>query len=332
MIFGISPNSHPDRGLRRGWVLLCLLLAGLIPALAQAAVAVTPLADFDLGNWAPGAGNMTASRDLCAVSVVGGRLTANNDNQLRPWGATLHDHNGASSASVFRIEHEGGGSFIDVEVRLRDLRTGAEQALAPSVGTDTDKTGDELGCPRGGPNGRLTVRILGGGLAAARAGTYEGQFTLEINGGSNGSDTASTSFGIRVNVPDLVRISNLNDIALGFFPGSAEMSGSDTLCVYRNDPAGAYTVEASGQGSGNAFVVAQNGAELPFLVDFSDGNGWRPLAAGGAPLAAGNASSASMDCGGATNASVRVRIQEDTLANAEPGSYAGRLTLTVAPI
>ena len=332
MIFRISHNSEPDRGPRRGWVLACLLLVGLFPALAQAGVAVTPLANYDLGSWSPGSGNLSASRDFCAISVVGNGLTANGDNQLRPWGATLHDDRGASSAGVFRIEHTAGGSFIDIEVRLRDLRSNFEEGLAPGVGTETDKTGDELGCPRGGPNGRLTIRILGGSLAAARAGSYESRFTLEINGSSNGSDTDATSFLIRVDVPDLVRISNLNDIALGFFPGSGDMIGSDALCVYRNDPAGAYTVEAAGQGAGNAFVVAQNGTELPFAVDYSDGNGWRSLTAGGAPLAAGNASSASMDCGGATNASVRVRIQSETLSNAAPGSYAGRLTLTVAPI
>lgn len=328
-----SRHANPShRGVRRGVATACLLLMAWLSTGAHAAVAVTPVADYDFGTWSPGSGTQTASRDFCAVSVVGNRLTANNPNQLRPWGATLQDDSGASSANVFRIEHVAGGSFIELEVRLRDLRSGAEESLAPGVGTATDKTGDELHCPGGGPNGRLSVRVLGSGLAAVRAGSYEGQFTLEINGGSNGRDTDATTFAIRIDVPDLVRISNLNDIALGFYPGSGEMVGSDALCVYRNDPAGAYTVEASGQGSGNAFVLAQNGVELPFAVDYSDGNGWRALSAGGAPLAAGNAHSGSIDCGGGSNASVRVRITESVLANAEPGSYAGRLTLTVAPI
>ncbi len=328
-----SPHdSQRHRGLRRGVALACLLLAWVSSAV-QAGVAVTPLADYDFGVWSPGSGTLAASRDFCAVSVVGnGLVVGNNPNRMRPWGATLYDDSGASSAAVFRIEHAAGGSFIDLEVRLRDLRTGAEESLAPNVGTATDKTGDQLNCPNGGPNGRLSVRVLGSGLAAARAGSYEGQFTLEINGGPNEQQTDATTFVVRIDVPDLVRISNLNDIALGFYPGSGDMSGSDALCVYRNDPAGAYTVEASGQGTGNAFVLAQNGTELPFAVDYSDGNGWHNLAAGGAPLPAGNASSTSVDCGGATNASVRVRIQEAALADAEPGSYAGRLTLTVAPI
>ncbi len=320
------------RGTLRGMALLCLLFLACLSSAAYAAVAVTPVAGYDFGIWSPGSGAPAASQDFCVVSVVGNRLTANNSNQLRPWGATLYDDSGASSANVFRIEHVAGGSFIELEVRLRDLRSGAEESLAPGVVTATDKTGDELHCPRGGPNGRLSVRLLGSGLAAARAGSYEGQFTLEISGGSNGRDTDTTTFTIRIDVPDLVRISNLNDISLGFYPGSGEMVGSDALCVYRNDPAGAYTVEASGQGAGNAFVVAQNGTELPFAVDFSDGNGWRALTAGGAPLAAGNASSQALDCGGVLNAAVRVRIAEAELATAEPGSYAGRLTITVAPI
>lgn len=309
-----------------------LLLAGLLSGLAQAGVAVTPLADFDFGQGAPGGGQLSASRDFCAVSVVGNRLTANNANQLRPYGAKVESLDGAASGNSFRLAHVNGGHFLNVELRLRDLRSGVEEVLLPNVGTATDKTGDELGCPRGGPNGRLLVRLLGSELAAARAGVYEGQFSLEINGGSNGRDTDATTFRIRVEIPDLVRISSLNDIALGFFPGSGDLSGTDALCVYRNDPAGAYLVEASGQGAGRAFVVASNGVELPFAVDYSDGNGWRNLTAGGLPVAAGNAHAAATDCGGANNARVRVRIDEHVLASAEPGSYAGSLTLTVAPI
>lgn len=315
--------------LRRGLALLCLLLATLLPGTGLAAVAVTPLADLNLGIWAPGNGQISASRDFCAVSVVGNRLTANNPNQLRPYGATVETLNGGGSG--FRLDHASGNGSLQVALRLRDLRTGSEETLAPNVGTATDKTGDELDCPGGGPNGRLTVVALAADLAGARAGVYAGQFTLEINGGSNGSDTASTTFMIRIEVPDLVSISGLDDIALGLFPGSGDMQGSDNLCVYRNDPAGAYLVEASGQGAGNAFVVAQNGSELPFAVDYSDGNGWQTLTPGQA-LAAANANSTATDCGGARNASVRVRIEEAVLGSATPGNYAGRLTLTVAPI
>ncbi|MCC5888713.1 MAG: hypothetical protein JJT88_19930 [Gammaproteobacteria bacterium] len=322
----------PVRGLARALLGVGLLLAGLLPLLAQGAVAVTPLSNFDFGHWSPGTGQLTASRDFCAVSVVGNRLTANNDNQLREFGAKVESLDGSASGSSFRLAHVDGGHFLNLELRLRDLRSGVEEVLSPNVGTATDKTGDELGCPRGGPNGRLIVRLLGSELAGARAGVYTGQFSLEINGGSNGRDTDSTTFVIRVEIPDLVRISSLNDIALGFFPGSGDLSGSDALCVYRNDPAGAYLVEASGQGAGQAFVVAKDGVELPFAVDYSDGSGWRSLTAGGAPVAAGNAHAAATDCGGATNASVRVRIDETVLATAQPGSYAGRLTLTVAPI
>jgi len=326
-------SSKPEaRGLARALLRVGLLLAGLLPMLVQAGVAVTPLADFDFGYWSPGAGQWVASRDFCAVSVVGDRLTANNANQLRPYGATVEDLDAAANGSTFRLAHVDGGHFLSIELRLRDLRSGVEEALAPNIGTATDKTGAERGCPSGGSNGRLIVRLLGSDLAATRAGIYEGRFSLAINGGSNGSTSDATTFRIRLDIPDLVRISSLGDIALGIFPGSGDLLGSDALCVYRNDPSGAYLVEASGQGAGEAFVVAEDGVELPFVVDYSDGSGWRALSAGGSPMAVGNADAAATDCTGASNASVRVRIDESVLASAEPGSYAGRLTLTVAPI
>lgn len=319
-------------GLARALLRVGVLLVALLPLLGQAGVAVTPLADFDFGHWSPTAGQLAASRDFCAVSVVGQRLTANNANQLRPYGVTVEALDAAASGGRFRLAHVEDGHFLNLELRLRDLRRGATEALAPNVGTAIDKTGDELGCPRGGPNGRLLLRLLGSDLAGARAGVYEGRFSLTVAGGSSGSDTEITTFRIRLEIPDLVRISSLGDIALGFFPGSGDLLGSDALCVYRNDPAGAYLVEASGQGAGEAFVVAQGEAELPFAVDYSDGSGWRTLSAGGSALAAGNADVVATDCGGGSNARVRVRIDEAALARAEPGSYAGRLTLTVAPI
>lgn len=326
-------TSKPEaRGLARALLRVGLLLAGLLPLLVQAGLAVTPLADFDFGRWSPNAGQLAASRDFCVVSVVGKRLTANNGNQLRPYGATIEALDAAASGSTFRLAHVEGGRFLSLELRLRDLRSGVEETMLPGIGTATDKVGDELGCPQGGPNGRLIVRLLGGDLAGSRAGVYEGRFSLAINGGANGSDTDMITFRIRLEIPDLVRISSLSDIALGIFPGSGDLLGSDALCVYRNDPAGAYLVEASGQGAGDAFVVAQGGVEMPFVVDYSDGSGWRALSAGGSAVAAGNADAAATDCGGASNASVRVRIDEAVLASAEPGSYAGRLTLTVAPI
>ena len=320
-----------DRAPFRGVAASCLLLLGLLAGDAEAGVAVTPLADYDFGSWSPGSGTVATSRDFCAVSVVGNRLTANNANQLRPWSATVRDDSGASSASVFRIEHADGDSFVELELRVQDQRSGVEAPLTP-MATATDMTGDELGCPRGGPNGRLTLRVLNSALAAARSGTFEGSFTLEINGGSNGNQTDATSFAVRIDVPDLVRISNLDDIALGFYSGSGAMVGSDAVCVYRNDPGGSYTVEASGQGAGSAFVLAHDGAELGFTVDYSDGNDWRAMTAGGVPLVAQNANSTAPDCGGMTNAGIRVRIEEEALANAEPGTYAGSLTLTVAPL
>jgi hypothetical protein len=136
---------------------------------------------------------------------------------------------------------------------------------------------------------------------------------------------------VRIEGPDLVRVSDLDDIDLGIFPGTGDLVGEDRICVYRNDPSTRYEVEAYGQGAASAFVLEQGTGSLPFEVEYDDGGGYAPVSAGRSMRASG-ADTASTACGGMDNAGVRVRVRESDLLTADAGSYAGTLTLTVAPI
>jgi|AntRauTorcE11898_2_1112593.scaffolds.fasta_scaffold26238_1 hypothetical protein len=320
-------NSHGhhsirrSRGIRRGlracaWLLL--MIAGIQ---VQAAVRIDNLRTMDLGTWSPGLGNAVATQDFCVQSDFLGFLPLD-------WAARVDDLGGASTATEYRIEPNGGGNPLTLTIRLIDLRTGAGETLVPGVLSAMDKTGDTRDCPRG-LNGRLEVRVDAADLASAPAGRFDGRFELFATGVGFGSDTSR--FRVRIEVPDLVRVSDLDDIDLGIFPGTGDLVGEDRICVYRNDPSTRYEVEAYGQGAASAFVLEQGTGSLPFEVEYDDGGGYAPVSAGRSMRASG-ADTASTACGGMDNAGVRVRVRESDLLTADAGSYAGTLTLTVAPI
>jgi len=306
-------------GLSSALVLLVALMLGF-PHSASAAVRVGNIPNLDLGDWTPGMGPVSVVEDFCVQSDIFGFFA------LR-WQARLDDLSGASTGSEFRIRSTSGSDSIAFTARLVDLRDGSSNTLTPGALTPIDYTGDFVNCPNG-LNARLEFNFDASGLEGAGTGTFEGDFSLFAQ--RFGSD--ADSFRLRIRIPGLVQISDFDDIFLGDFGGAGDMTGSDTLCVYRNDPAARYEVEARGQGAGDAFVLAQGGDEIPFEVDFDDGTGFASMTAGGAALAAEGADTASTTCGGINNATVRVTVREADLAAASGGAYTGALTLTVAPI
>lgn len=315
-----TPINARHRSLRCGLrALLWVAFMGLATQ-ASAAVVIDNLRNMDLGTWSPGGGNVAASQEFCVQSDFFFGIF------IIDWAARLDDLSGASTSGQFRIANGSGTDSLVVNVTLVDLRTGVPQTLAPGVQTPVNQTGDSARCPRG-LNARIEVRIDAAELAAARAGRFEGNFEFRATRSGSDSDT----FRIRVDVPDLVRVSGLDDIALGQFPGAGDMVGTDSVCVYRNDPSSRYEIEAGGDGTGRAFELRQGAAVLPFEVDYDDGSGFAALEAG-RTLGASGADTSSPVCGGLGTGSVRVRVREADLMTADAGGYAGTLTLTVAPI
>ncbi|MEE4298418.1 MAG: hypothetical protein V2J24_03155 [Pseudomonadales bacterium] len=302
-----------------------VLLLAVVSTNVSASLLIENIPDIDLGTWTPGMGPVSVTQDFCVESNF--LFFAAVD-----WAGRLTDLSGASTAGQFRLGNASGTSAVGFTARLVDLVTNASEELQPGVLTPMDQTGAFRNCPNG-INARLEFSFEARDLEGAGAGAYEGDFEFYAFGQNNfprpqdGTDT----FRLRIRVPELVQVSDLDDIALGAYGGFGDLSGTDSVCVYRNDAAAAYEVQAHGQGAGNAFVLEQGASSVPFEVEFDDGTGYAPLSAGEA-RAAGGADSASTSCGGAANAALRVTVRETDLASADAGAYAGTLTLTVAPL
>lgn len=159
------------------------------------------------------------------------------------------------------------------------------------------------------------------------------QSALAATDGTVGATSTGTS-NISVNVPDLIRISGLADLALGSYSGSGDMSGADDICVYTNKAPGNYFVTASGSGAANAFTITNGTNTIAYNVFFNDTTGTSgevSLASGVKSAQQTGANTTSASCGGSSSANFHVVVPEANIQAAPAGSYSGTLTLVVEP-
>lgn len=162
---------------------------------------------------------------------------------------------------------------------------------------------------------------------------WAGFFAVALAGGVSSAlaagDAVSTdkaSATISFTIPNLVRVSGLNDMNLGTFAGD-DLQAVDQLCVYRN-VSGAYAVTAVGGNDPALFVLghAEGDAAVPYQVSF----GGMRLEAGQSTATLGGASTSSASCHGGSNAEIAVQVSAtDIVAAARPGLYADVLTVIV---
>lgn len=166
--------------------------------------------------------------------------------------------------------------------------------------------------------------------AAAALGMVAAATANAASQGSLGA-TSQGDLTITLKVDALVQISDLNDISLGTFDGTTDLSGSDNVCVYSNN--GGFNITATGSGTSSAFTLAGGGTTVPYAVEWANSSG---ASSGtemfaGRPLNGQTAKFAGADCGGGTNTTVLVSVSQADLSSAPSDAYAGVLTLLVAP-
>jgi hypothetical protein len=306
---------------------ISLVLGACVAMDGHAGIRVDNIANMDFGTWDPSAGNVSRTSDFCVISVQG---NVNSSTPITPYAAMVENRD----AAAYELDPVGVGSdVIAVTVTFVDLVSSGSETLTPDVFTSQTKTG-AVGTPSNCPSGlnaRIRIDISGSDLSRVVAGNYRGRFSFTAQGG-NGSETRTKNFTIDVTLPDLVRISQMDDLDLGTYDGINDSTGTDFICVYRNGLSGAYNIAAQGDGAANAFEIADGSNALSYQVEYDDGTGFVILTAAGAPLNRANADPNATDCGGVSNAQVRVTVFAIDMDAVPVGNYAGTLTLTVAPI
>ena len=130
-------------------------------------------------------------------------------------------------------------------------------------------------------------------------------------------------------VPNLVNLTGADDMDLGTWSGSGDMSDDDDVCVWSST--NGYNVTATGDGAAGAFTLSDGSNTLAYTVAWDDIDTQDQSLTSGVALTGQSTDATSVVCAvGGDTANVGVTITEAAVAAAPAGSYSGTLSVTVA--
>lgn len=156
--------------------------------------------------------------------------------------------------------------------------------------------------------------------------------------------TSTGTVDIEVVKPAQARITGMTDMAIpSWVIGGGDQALFTNVCIYSTS--GDYTVTATGDGASNAFTLTDGLGSgslhvVPYSVTWNDA-GAGAIGTGGTALATGvsddfsNASVVSATCATGSpagpNARINIGLTEANLVQLASGTFAGTLTVVVAP-
>ena len=162
--------------------------------------------------------------------------------------------------------------------------------------------------------------------------TFGTLFASQVFAGSLGATSTDTSV-VSLEVVDRVQITNVDNIGLGAYSGTGDLSGATEYCVHRNG-GDDYTIKLSTNTGSFKVSSATTSEDIDFTVkvdadaDASDGDAVTYNVASAAMAGSGQT-----NCGGADNGAIEVKfVQADLLAVSSGSDYTATMTILVEPI
>lgn len=180
--------------------------------------------------------------------------------------------------------------------------------------------------------GRKGSFVLGAALVCSLT---TGQASAATQGTLGATSTGSIT--ISASVPNRARLTGLSDVSFANQDPSTAALNAQDVCVWSNTATKAYTITASGSGTGSAFTLSNGASTAPYAVEWASTSGQTS----GTALTAGTASSSltsgavNQNCSSAplASASLIIKMTTATLGTMSAGSsYTGTLTLLVTPL
>ena len=186
----------------------------------------------------------------------------------------------------------------------------------------------------GGRTARAVIRrsmmfglSLACGLTASEA--------MAANQGTLGA-TSTGDIGILASIPSRARITGLSDVSFANQDPSTAASAAQNVCVWSNTATKAYTITATGSGTGSAFTLSNGAGTVPYAVEWAATSGQTSgsalIAGTASPSQATGALDQTCSSAPAASASLIVKMTTTDLGTMTAGSnYTGTLTLLVTP-
>lgn len=315
MLFRNAVNRKQSTSVRQDVRRCVLVLMLFLPSSVLARVDITPVAPVQNFIWSTG--NIVVVQDFCVAS-------------------TFSPQPQSTDVIPYRVEVTGplavlnGANQVPAVSQWTDLVTSSTTTLAASTPTGYVMTGKLANCP-GGNNGRLTLTFTEAAITSVPPGFYQQDFIVIVGNTGNGRAVFQAILTVSIDIPDSVRVSQLNDIDLGTFSG-LDLNGSDSFCVFRASGL-PYAVTLTGSGTGGIFSLTNGATEIPLTVTWNDGVGAVPVSPGVLLSTRVNSFSGNSHCnnGAGNNATIGVGATAATVAASSPtsGSYVGTITMIV---
>lgn len=303
--------------LARGLSLLCI---SVYSTHSLAVVQISGLDDISLGSWT-GSGGLKGSDSYCVIS------TRYNTNQRVGWNVGAYGPH--YSNGYFYLKRNGSNHKLPITFKWTG-NTGGIYTMRdyPSTNYYTGNQSGAINCSESVSVAKIEIEISAATLGSAQAGIYSGNFQIDAYQSSSPAHTTIRSF--KVEIPELIQLTKLDDINLGYYDGANDKVGSDAICIFRNGQ-GNYRLRASGGLANNDAFTLTNGTNfLAYEVSFREGTNSFTQRNPGQSLN-GLTGSKIKDCNGGTNAEVQVVIKNNDMSAAQPGNYNGVLYLTAEP-
>ena len=301
----------------------------------------------NLGTWSAGDGDQVWSNLNClassnytnAYSAPSPYTAVSPPAVHEPYRFRISDE--ASQPGYFMYLDDDpsnrGNAMIQVAFEHRDTQVGTGfELLEDGIYDSHAHTGQFKRCNPNNDNSEVQMTILESDLASARAGAYRGRFTAQAVGGSSGTQSDTRSLVMRIAVAEIVRVSSLDNVALGNWSGTGDMAANETFCVYSNNDSAGYTIGMSSPNKlGNVFRLTNSDQSeyVNYTLEFADsvGGGAGTMVASTTIAGAGNNSAADCSDSG-DNATISITVPQGNLGAATPNSYSDTITLLVAPL
>ncbi len=139
----------------------------------------------------------------------------------------------------------------------------------------------------------------------------------------------SANARVSLAIPKLVKISNLQDIALGEWSGSGDLQSEQQLCVWSSTDSYSLSGNSDNGEAGQFRLAGPDTQTVDYQVYWDDGEGFRQLRNG--ETLTGLVGATEHNCAeeNSPRPGLRVHVDGEILANAAFGDYQDRLSLTV---
>jgi len=327
-----------------GWSLLLTGFALLFPNAAQSSCPsgnsffdMALPSNIDFGTW-ESSGTIATETTFCVASADTRSNNPRPSDSVCPYQISVEDFNGGAGFLLYLNGNTAAAADerLLAEISHKDIYQGdIYELLQHNVQETQTHDGMFKGCEGSPDNSYLKVQIDASEFTNVQPGSYSGTFQVNGLGGVGLATADSEVFSVAVTVASNdpnVQISRIDNIVLGSFNGTADMTADEAFCAYTESGGYRLTITAPNQDvSGNFFLAGDNGDLLPFQVEFSQSVTSPAFVTVGSSSIIGLTGSTLLDCGNADNAVFRVSASEQDLRAASSGNYVETITILMEP-